>query len=400
MAYETFTEATAIDYAREHTDIFTAGAALSCREIGDGNLNMVFRIVDDNDPSRSVIIKQSLPTARISDAFVLPLERANQESEILVLHDKLAPGLAPKVHFFDPERFAIVMEDLSDHVVLRKGLIKGVVYPRLAQDMGTFLAQTLFATTDVGMDPLEKKELQRRFINPDLCKITEDLVFSEPYFDAEQNKIDPEIRERAEANWRDDELKREVAVLKEKFMTQGQALIHGDLHTGSVFVTESSTKAFDPEFGFFGPIGFDIGAILGNLVLNHASQLYHKPDVADREAYRTYLTDTFAGIWNVFEARFRQLWTESVKTPMESNPLYREAYIARLLADAIGYAGCKMTRRIVGIAQVEDIRSIPDARIRAEAQIAVLDTARELIMRRHEFATIDGAVAVIRKHQR
>tara|TARA_B100000614_G_scaffold208603_1_gene191246 strand:- start:439 stop:1641 length:1203 start_codon:yes stop_codon:yes gene_type:complete len=400
MGYTTLNEETAKEYARTKTSVFAAEADLVCKEIGDGNLNMVFRIEDRGDPSRSVVIKQSLPHARIDDSIHAPLDRARIESEMLVLHDKHCPGLAPKIFDYDREMYAIVMEDLSDHIVLRKGLIRGTKYPRLAEDMGQFLARSLFFTSDLGMDPLEKKELQKRFVNPDLCKITEDLVFSNPYFDADNNKIDPEIRDRAEENWRDEELKKEVAILKEKFMTQAQALIHGDLHTGSVFVTPESTKSFDPEFGFFGPMGFDIGAILGNLILNHASQLWHKPDDADRKDFREYLLSTFKGIWETFSTQFRALWEEHVTTPMESNPVYREDYIERLFADAIGYAGCKMTRRIVGLAQVEDIRSIEDADVRATAQIAVLDTAREFIMKRHSFASIDDVIAVVRKHQK
>lgn len=396
MAYTALTEETAVAYAQKSTTLFAEGAQLECREIGDGNLNMVFRVRDTRSGT-SVIIKQSLPYARIDDSIAAPLDRARIESEMLVLHDRNCPGLAPKIHHYDREMYAIIMEDLADHVVLRKGLIEGVKYPRLAEHMGQFLAQSLFFTTDVGMDPEKKKVLQKDFVNPELCKITEDLVFSNPYFDAGNNKIDPEIRARAEENWRDEALKCEVAQLKEKFMTQGQALIHGDLHTGSVFVTADSTKAFDPEFGFFGPIGFDIGAILGNLILNHASQIWHIKDEARRNEFREYLLQTFQEIWNVFDQRFRALWQKHVTTPLEKNPLYLANYMARVFADAVGYAGCKMTRRIVGLAQVADIRSIPDADVRARAQVAVLDTAREFIMRREEYRSIAEVVETVRK---
>ncbi|TVR91652.1 MAG: S-methyl-5-thioribose kinase [Spirochaetaceae bacterium] len=397
MEYATLNEKTALEFARAKTKVFSADSQLECKEIGDGNLNMVFRVSETKGSGASVIIKQSLPHARIDDSIVAPLDRARIESEMLVLHDRNCPGLAPKIFSYDREMYAIIMEDLSDHIVLRKGLIAGTVYPKLAEHIGEFLARSLFFTSDLGMDPLKKKVVQKSFVNPDLCKITEDLVFSNPYFDAANNKIDPEIRERAEENWKDAALKREVAKLKEKFMTQGQALIHGDLHTGSVFVTAESTKAFDPEFGFFGPMGFDVGAIIGNLVLNHASQLWHKKDKHEREVFREYLLRSFREIWYVFEEQFRSLWHEHVKTPLEMNPEYLEDYMKRLLADSIGYAGCKMTRRIVGLAQVEDIRSIPDAEVRARAQISVLDTAREFIMRREEYQNIDEAVETVLK---
>nr|MDA3951720.1 hypothetical protein [Spirochaeta sp.] len=140
--------------------------------------------------------------------------------------------------------------------------------------------------------------------------------------------------------------------------------------------------------------------ILGNIILNHASQIWHKKDAADRAEFRLYLLDTFKGMWETFDTQFRDLWKKHVKTPMESNPLYLEDYMRRLFGDAIGYAGCKMTRRIVGLAQVEDIRSIEDAGVRATAQIAVLDTAREFILRREEFASIDDVIEVVRKYEK
>ncbi len=50
-----------------------------------------------------------------------------------------------------------------------------------------------------------------------------------------------------------------------------QALIHGDLHTGSIMVNEQDTKVIDPEFAFYGPMGFDVGTLLANLLLNLCS---------------------------------------------------------------------------------------------------------------------------------
>lgn len=67
-------------------------------------------------------------------------------------------------------------------------------------------------------------------------------------------------------------------------MTKSQALLHGDLHTGSIMVTDSQTRVFDPEFAFYGPMGFDIGAIIGNLLLNFAAQEGHWLSVEERKA--------------------------------------------------------------------------------------------------------------------
>ena len=68
-----------------------------------------------------------------------------------------------------------------------------------------------------------------------------------------------------------------------RFSERAQALIHADLHTGSVMVTQESTQVIDHEFAFYGPMGFDIGAFLGNLILAYFSQEGHANDQNDRK---------------------------------------------------------------------------------------------------------------------
>lgn len=70
-----------------------------------------------------------------------------------------------------------------------------------------------------------------------------------------------------------------------RFCERAQALLHGDLHTGSIMVTPDSTQVIDPEFGFYGPMGFDIGAFIGNLILAYFSQDGHAENGADRNVY-------------------------------------------------------------------------------------------------------------------
>ena len=68
-----------------------------------------------------------------------------------------------------------------------------------------------------------------------------------------------------------------------RFCERAQALLHGDLHTSSVMVTHESTQVLDPEFAFYGPMGFDIGAFLGNLILAFFAQNGHADQVNDRK---------------------------------------------------------------------------------------------------------------------
>ena len=59
----------------------------------------------------------------------------------------------------------------------------------------------------------------------------------------------------------DSQLKVAVAEMKYAFMNHSEALLHGDLHIGSIMANNEETYVIDPEFAFFGPIGFDVGAV-------------------------------------------------------------------------------------------------------------------------------------------
>lgn len=50
-------------------------------------------------------------------------------------------------------------------------------------------------------------------------------------------------------------------------------------------VTSTSTQVIDPEFSFYGPMGFDIGAFIGNLILAYFSQNGHADDRNDRKVH-------------------------------------------------------------------------------------------------------------------
>ncbi|CAM4273669.1 S-methyl-5-thioribose kinase [Paenibacillus alkaliterrae] len=392
-AYHPLTEQEAVQIAGSLEGFFPAGAALQCREIGDGNLNLVFHITDPAS-GKSLIMKQALPYAKVvGESWPLTLDRARIESEKLILEGELAPGLVPVVYKFDAELSLTIMEDLSDHVIMRQGLIAGTRYPKFADDISTFIARTLFFTSDLGMNQQDKKNRVKSFINPELCKITEDLIFDDPYTNSPNNSFDPAIRDAAEALWQDNELHLEVAILREKFLTNAQALLHGDLHTGSVFVTPASTKVIDPEFAYYGPIGFDIGAVIANLFLNFAGQEHWSADQRQRNDFRRYLTDTVRDVWNLFDKKFRALWDEyGLDRIASTTPGYKDYYMNRLLQDAIGFAGCKIVRRIVGLAHVIDIDRIPDAAVREKAQRLALTIGTSLIRNNRTAQSIEEII--------
>ncbi|TVY10467.1 S-methyl-5-thioribose kinase [Paenibacillus cremeus] len=397
MTYHALTEAEAIAYARQLPDLFTEGSELVSREIGDGNLNLVFHI---SEPStgKSIILKQALPYAKVvGESWPLTLDRARIESEALMIQESLCPDLVPHVHAYEPELALTVMEDLSDHIIMRRGLIEGNRYPRFAGDIGRFLAHTLFYTSDLGMNQQEKKERVKRFINPELCKITEDLIFDDPYTNSPNNNVPPAIRDAVEQVWADTALHLEVAILRDKFLTHAQALLHGDLHTGSIFIKPDSTKVIDPEFAYYGPMGFDIGAVFANLLLNFAAQEGWSRDEASRSDYRAYLTGTIRDTWTTFEQEFRTLWNDHGVDRMAATPGYQDWYMQQVLRDAFGYTGSKMVRRVHGLAQVADINKLEDEAAKERAQRIALQIGTSLIKFNRQADSIEQLLDIAEK---
>lgn len=393
--YHPLTPQEAIELAKTLPGPFTADANLDCREIGDGNLNLVFHITDQNS-DKSIIIKQALPYAKVvGESWPLSLVRARIEREILQEEYRLCPGMVPEVYHYDDDLALTVMEDLSDHVIMRKGLIDGASYPLFAQHIGEFMARTLFFTSDLGMNQQQKKEQQGRFVNPDQCKITEDLIFDEPYRIAQNNNYETAIEDEAEALRTDEALHLEIVLLREKFLTHGQALLHGDLHTGSIFVTSESTKVIDPEFAFYGPMGFDVGAVLANLLLHYVSLSGRFQDQSTRNKRETELLDMVRDVWTEFDTRFRALWTTALVDPMAKTPGYQNLYVQQLFRDTIGFAGAKMVRRIVGLAHVADIDTITDATEREHAQRKALAVGKALIKNNRHVNTIGEVLDLV-----
>ncbi|MDO3679567.1 S-methyl-5-thioribose kinase [Paenibacillus ehimensis] len=396
-AYHPLTESEAIAYARRLPDLFQPDSELTSREIGDGNLNLVFHI---SEPStgKSIILKQALPYAKVvGESWPLTLDRARIESEALMIQESLCPDLVPHVYAYEPDLALTVMQDLSDHTIMRKGLIERNQYPLFAGHIGTFLARTLFYTSDLGMNQQEKKERVKRFINPELCKITEDLIFDDPYTDSPNNNVPPAIRDAVAAIWQDTGLHLEVAILREKFLTHAQALLHGDLHTGSIFIKPDSTKVIDPEFAYYGPMGFDIGAVFANLLLNFAAQEGWGEDEASRQDFRSYLTGTVRDVWETFDREFRELWNQHGTDRIARTPGYQDWYMQEVLRDTFGFTGSKMVRRVHGLAQVADINQIQDEAAKERAQRLALAIGTALIKFNRQATSIAQMIEIAEK---
>lgn len=386
--YFTMKENDVIEYAKSVLKFFDENAVLTCKEIGDGNLNYVFRVVDEKN-NKSVIIKQAGPVARISDEFKLSTDRNRIESEILKIQHSLAKGLVPEVYYYDPIMNCCVMEDLSDHIILRAALLQHKKFPMLVDHITTYMVNTLLLTSDVVMSHKEKKGLVKSFINPELCEITEDLVYTEPFFECTRNDIfEPTKAVAKELLWEDKKFVLETAKLKFEFMTNAQCLIHGDLHSGSIFVKEDSTKVIDPEFAFYGPAGYDIGNVIAHFIFALVNAEATMEEGSEKDSYIAWVKESILNTVDMFKEKFNKTYDEKVTERVAKYEGFKEYYLNRILRDTAAVTGLELCRRTLGIAHVKDVTSIEDCDKRAEAEKFCLTFGKQVVMNRENM--IDG----------
>lgn len=373
-------------YVQEKIQYFDSCDGLVSKEIGDGNLNYVFR-VSEPSTGKSIIVKQAGPELRIAKSLHASIDRGRIESDILTIQNECAPGWVPKVYLYDGTMKAIIEEDMVGHSMMRTALLNHEIFPLFADQITTFMVNTLLKTTDVCMEHKAKKESVRSFINPELCEISEDLVFSEPFMDYNhRNNVFPPNADFVKKElYEDTVLQLEAAKIKFEFMNNAQSLIHGDLHTGSIFINKDHIFVFDPEFAFYGPMGYDVGNIIANMFFAWCNGDATIKDTAQKDAFCGWCLDVIRDVIDLFIQKFNVCWDENVTEPMAKVPGFKEYYLNTVLRDTAAISGMESIRRIVGLANVKDITSIPDDAKRARAERIVLRLAKDYIMNRDSF---------------
>ena len=418
-------------YLIEKLKLFSVGEALASEEIGDGNINYVFR-VRSHASGKSIIVKQADRLLR-SSGRPLDITRSKREAEALRIYAALTPQFIPRIYAYDDIMSIICMEDIFYCGNLRKELMAGHPLPsNFAENAASFLADAVFPTSDLFLSPEEKKERVKAFINPELCAISETLVFSEPYCNGKnRNRITPGNETFIQKTlYNDEALKAEAAVLRETFMNKAEALIHGDLHTGSIFIgttidggnsldcnssNKQCMKIIDPEFAFYGPIGYDLGNIIANLYCawmyaaftgnarrNEKSYAQTEPQTFTSEpSAADDFTERIAAAIETLPQLFTAKALERCKSVPLSDPLYNERYIRRrlaeILADAYGFAGTEIIRRAVGDTKTAEFDAMGSDPRRITMERIVIKTACRLIKWRQQAGIGGHTAAYFRK---
>lgn len=362
----------------------------SIKEVGDGNLNLVFIVRGARD---AAIVKQALPYVRmVGDSWPLPLYRATFEHHALTRQARRDPGSVPQVLHFDESQALIVIEYLTPHTILRKKLIDGERVEGLGEFLGNFCARTAFRGSELSMASADKKADVGVFSgNVAIPAITEALVFTDPYYAAEMNNHNAVLDPVVSALRSDVALKVAAQRMLQAFASNTETMPHGDLYTGSVMCTDTRSKVIDPEFAQYGPMGFDIGMLIANFLMSFFSQPAHRTssELAD---YQGWLMAETMTVISRFNSEFTRLWNTERTGMLYPAALFEDqghssqpaldAVLAAIWEDALGFCGIEMHRRVLSLAHNADFETIEDTGERGSLEARNLMMGRDLILQR------------------
>jgi 5-methylthioribose kinase len=284
---------------------------------------------------------------------------------------------SPHQIYYDSTHYIIVMEDLSDHHILRGDLIQGVVNPQVAENIAQFMAITHSRTHTRNLTPPRVKRFIERFDNHVMQGITADYIFTKPFIDDPTNFYTEGLEPEVNAIKADSALRNQIQRLKEIFSGARQGLTHGDLHTGSVMVKGDSTKVIDSEFVFYGSVGFDIGLYWANYWLSYFSH-------AENTSVRSALKSAIQRTWEVYISAFEM--ADEGRKAETLNDIFHES---------IGFAGMEVMRRIIGAAHVCDIEGIADIEKKLSAERAALAFGGALVKHHRELLTMADVMTLL-----
>ncbi len=355
----------------EMTRIFEQGTTFRIEEIGDGNLNTVYRVSDAAHTECSIVLKHAPPYIKIlGPDYPLSTDRLTFEARALELYDHFANGTVPAQYGFDPEAAVIAMEDLREAHVLRDDLINGTVDTAIAEQIGRFMGIAHSRTHINNVSSAIADHYKQQFANTTMQSITADYVFTFPFTEHETNFWTPGLEPEIQRLKADTDFLEQAEYLKQIFLTAQQGVTHGDLHTGSVLVQGNTAKVIDAEFAFYGPVGFDLGLYWANYLLSYFA---HQDNPRTQSALKTAIEQT----WQTYTTEFEMTDTELKAQTLEN-----------IFHEAIGFTGLEILRRLIGAAHVKDIENILDIPQKLRAENAALQLGTTLVKQHRYFSDI------------
>lgn len=376
------TKANLEDYLKTHYPSFCTGP-LSISLIGDdeednpGVINPVFRV---KNGSSSLIVKQGQPRAASGVDLTLPLDRNAMECESLRLRGAILPDMIPKVYYHDPADHVFLMEDVSYLEPSRYLLTSGVTLPHFGEQVARFCAANSFYLSEFYLDTDLFRALSAHFTNSQMRQVMEQWVFLRhtPY--DQEGLGDPALKRSVNG---DKALECRIHLLRHKFMTQAECLVHADTHTSNIFADENAIKVLDMEYTFAGPIGYDLGYFFSSILSQYASATFRDfPSEGERRDFKGYILRLMESAYSHFIGDYSRFWDEDAKPLYRDQAVFRDKLLEPMLGDVLGYTGVPMLlQSTVTLSPLTEFGVIQDPVLRGRALALNLFLARFAIMK-------------------
>lgn len=392
-----------VNYVISRLDFFDADGEItvsaigegSLEEDGDGFINFVFRV---SDGIHKLIVKQSRPDSRFGGDYGLDVNRYKLEYDSMKLRKAIVPDLIPDLYDIDYENRIFITEDVSHLKISRFQLLKGVQFPKLADHMGRYMAATEFYTSEYYLDSRSFRGLSVHFLNTTMREIMDIGMFltSVTPEDTVGRPLDPEFITFSKRVCADPEVLISRQKLKHLFMTKGECLIHGDLHTSNVFAGPDETKVIDMEYTFCGPLSYDLGYFLANFIAQYEAATFRPFDSEEkRKEYKDYCLYMIRETYDKFCGYFCQYFDEDAKPEYQNVPGIKEDFCLTTLREFIGFAATAQLGRICNIIPYADYDEIEDYVERHNAKCFSIILCRRFLTNWENYNTIDEIISDI-----
>jgi 5-methylthioribose kinase len=377
----------------EHSKLTIVNIANQDDEETDGFINFIFRIIDDS--GKSVILKQARPYIRIFYNESLDVTRNKLEHETMKIRSVICNNYVPNIFYVDNKNNAFIMEDCKDYKSLRFELSKMKRFNHLAKQISEYMSKSNFYTSEYFLPSEDHKQLQAAFVNVEMMNIMENVAFVKDYLNNGTQRDDTH-EAIVKWIWQQEIVQLETIKSRDIFMKKGQCLVHGDLHTSNVLISESNLKVIDMEYTFMGPFSADMGYFLANFIFVHSSLMLREDcNSSERLSYAKYILETIEEIFNNYCKVFRACWEKDAKVIYRKVPGYLENIERDFLFEAMGIMASAAICRVTGDLELTDLICIKDPLKRNQARSLIMLICHQVFKERDKYVGIEDLIDTI-----
>lgn len=384
-----------VPYLRRRFPALPLPEPVAVHAIGDseedtsGLINYLFQVAAGET---SLIVKQGRPDIRsaVNFQYRLPPDRNRLECATLRLRAPIVPQYVPQVYGSDPENHVFLMEDVSYLKNVRAELTRGTIFPELGRHCAQYAARAIFYTSEFYLETGLFRTLSNFFTNTAMRNVMESWVFLRK----QPAGVNPRTGRLYDMLESSGDIMAQTHVLRHKFMTSTEALIHGDLHTSNLFADSTRMKVIDMEYTFAGPCCYDIGYLMCSLLSQYCSACCRPfPTPEDRRRFLLYILDTVCTLYEDFVEEFVRCWDADAKPHYRDCPDYRDLLTASFLPDVLGYSAIPgLSQTVGGLGYFPEFSTIQDPEARQHAVQLFFLLCTHFLVRREGYSSIGQAV--------